>query len=317
MAGLHGDLQHGDHQGCGRQSGVGRGDHRQLGDGRAARLRARGRQHLGAAGHDDQGPGGLDVRLCEGDLPEPCRWAWFTSTRSSSPTRAIESASSWWTSTRPGWVTRNRSAMGPRDGAPRWHADPVRQQRAEWRRPQDRDGVWDCKDQGGYKGQNSPNCRSLPTVCSDGTRCWRAPGAASGSGAGTTCEPTRRSTGLCGGPSGFAGHGERADLRSPLGSARNHAVEFGAGTPAGVLPPAGVFVSPGFCLPLLFLLHDDSKLARPSPAAPERRRSRGPGLGRGSGRRGRSWASHLACHWGSDRRVGAVSGRRPGWRLPG
>ena len=27
---------------------------------------------------------------------------------------------------------------------------------------QDRDGVWDCKDQGGYKGQNSPNCQIPP-----------------------------------------------------------------------------------------------------------------------------------------------------------
>jgi hypothetical protein len=27
---------------------------------------------------------------------------------------------------------------------------------------QDRDGVWDCKDQGGYKGQSSPNCQIPP-----------------------------------------------------------------------------------------------------------------------------------------------------------
>lgn len=29
--------------------------------------------------------------------------------------------------------------------------------------PQDRDSVWDCKDQGGYLGQNKPNCQVSPT----------------------------------------------------------------------------------------------------------------------------------------------------------
>jgi hypothetical protein len=33
---------------------------------------------------------------------------------------------------------------------------------------QDRDGVWDCKDQGGYKGQSSPNCQIPP----DSMRRW-------------------------------------------------------------------------------------------------------------------------------------------------
>jgi hypothetical protein len=34
--------------------------------------------------------------------------------------------------------------------------------------PQDRDGVWDCKDQGGYKGQEAPNCQVPP----DSLRRW-------------------------------------------------------------------------------------------------------------------------------------------------
>jgi hypothetical protein len=34
--------------------------------------------------------------------------------------------------------------------------------------PQDRDGVWDCKDQGGYKGQTAPNCQVPP----DSLRRW-------------------------------------------------------------------------------------------------------------------------------------------------
>jgi hypothetical protein len=34
--------------------------------------------------------------------------------------------------------------------------------------PQDRDGVWDCKDQGGLKGQDAPNCQIPP----DSLRRW-------------------------------------------------------------------------------------------------------------------------------------------------
>jgi hypothetical protein len=34
--------------------------------------------------------------------------------------------------------------------------------------PQDRDGVWDCKDQGGLKGQSAPNCQIPP----DSLRRW-------------------------------------------------------------------------------------------------------------------------------------------------
>jgi hypothetical protein len=34
--------------------------------------------------------------------------------------------------------------------------------------PLDRDGVWDCKDQGGYKGQQAPNCQVSP----DSLRRW-------------------------------------------------------------------------------------------------------------------------------------------------